>query len=106
MRIPPYRRAARLLAMASFAVFGLYCFRVKGHIWPGSPGGTVSWAAAFRWVLGSFAVGVFFGAQMGAFLGAMDRFGQRRRFTIFNTGLWMTFVLTGLFMFLVVSGII
>jgi ABC-type Na+ efflux pump permease subunit len=106
MRIPPFRQPARVLALASFAVFGAYCFRVKGHVWPGSPGQTVSWASALRWVLGSFAVGVFFGAQMGAFLGAMDRFGRRRRFTVFNSGFWMTFVLTALFMFLVVPRII
>ena len=99
-------RPARLLALVSFAVFGTYCFRVKGHIWPGSAGETLSWASAFRWVLGSFAVGVFFGAQMGAFLGAMDRFGHRRRFTVFNSGFWMTFILTGLFMFLVVPRIV
>jgi len=99
-------RPARLLALVSFAMFGIYSFRVKGHIWPGSSGATVSWASALRWVLGSLAVGVFFGAQMGAFLGAMDRFGNRRRFTVFNSGFWMTFVLTGLFMFLVVPRII
>ena len=103
MRASSHRRFGyRILALAAFASFGAYSFRFKSHYWPGSHQSVMSWSSACAWVLFSFGAGVFFGLQIGACLGAVDHYGFRRPFTLFNSGFWMTFVATVFFMFLVI----
>jgi hypothetical protein len=95
----------RVLALVALALFGAYSFKYKSHYWPGSPASGMTWGSAYGWVLFAFGAGLFFGLQMGAFLGAVDYFGRRRPFTLFNFGFWTTFVVTDVFIFLVIPRI-
>lgn len=96
------RIAGGFVALAALAAVGACAFRWQVHYWPGSHGEVMAWGMACSWAMGTFAIGIFFGLQVGAIVGAVEYFGSRARFTIFNSGFWMTFVLTDLLIFFLI----